>query len=201
MPEREFRFGQVVRIKDDLKEDHREVVISSRKTSAHTLAMNEIGINAQAGGGIPFERLIPTGEVLSVEEVYRQILASDTERGINLYSTEKERETLLHLLQEIASRPSVKKRERNYHPEVREFLDRVEHEEAKDRWAFLARDYGHAAGGLANGLRMLEEAGFSRERQLEMFRSRAEELIEEYGENIIPLLSDELRDALTKEDN
>jgi hypothetical protein len=77
----------------------------------------------------------------------------------------------------------------------------TEREENFDRWAFVASDYGHAAGGLANGLRMLEEVGISQDRQLEMFRSRAKELVEEFGENIIPLLTDELRDSLAKEDS
>lgn len=90
-------------------------------------------------------------------------------------------------------------REKNFHPEVRGFIDRVGSEKAKDRWGFVGSDYGHAASGLAIGLRLQESVGVNQGEQLRILRSEAEQLVEEFGENITHLLSEELQGALKTE--
>ncbi len=90
-------------------------------------------------------------------------------------------------------------REESFHPEVRGFIDRVKSKKAMDRWGFVSRDYGHAASNLAYALALQGSIGVSQEEQLRILRSEVEQLVGEFGENIIPLLTDELQDALKTE--
>ena len=85
-------------------------------------------------------------------------------------------------------------------PEIQSFIDNVkrfseEHRDDKDEYS-----YGHAVRCLAQSVIEVHRRAENEEAQREILRNKALNVIFRYGKNIIPLLRDDLKLSLSKED-
>ena len=82
----------------------------------------------------------------------------------------------------------------------RAFVDEVLRRNESDDDPILTGDFGHAVRGVASIVSGSINLKESEAKQLETLKKHAQKLVDEFGENIIPLLRDDLRIALSIED-
>jgi len=85
-------------------------------------------------------------------------------------------------------------------PEARGFLEKVNEIDADNQDDSLSGDFGHAVRGVASRAYGHADIGEPAERQLQLLKDDAQELVREFGENIIPLLREDLKLALSEKD-
>ena len=86
----------------------------------------------------------------------------------------------------------------NITPKGKEFVKETFRQ--SDNPEFQGTTYGHSMVNLAVILRDKAVLGHSQEEQLEFLRNRALKLVQEFGPNILNVMRDELKLALTDED-
>ncbi len=89
-------------------------------------------------------------------------------------------------------------------PEAEEFVNEVNQRKDLENDPIFSEqeggEYGHAVRGLAHSAMLCALNRHSPEYQRNMLKQRVQEIVTKFGPNIIPLLRDELKLALSEDD-